>query len=224
VAYVNLEPAQRLEAALERWRQAIAKPRETSAPVELRQWLWQPLAAQLPPGTRTVYLAPDVDLARLPWDALPGEKLESILLEQLALALVQHGPWMLEQLWPGEKPDRAPGERLLLMGGLDYGTGSGFGFLPGTARELDQVKELAGQRPPGVLWGGNASPARLQADLPRGRWAHLATHGFFDRERLVEDWRRQERQRKEWQLREESGSAGLGLALRGDYQEPAERD
>src|SRR5262249_18724625 len=55
--------------------------------------------------------------------------------------------------------------------------------LPGTARELDRVLAPAGApRPrPGLLEhrGAQAGAERLWRDLPKARWAHLATHGFF---------------------------------------------
>src|SRR5262249_20192983 len=54
--------------------------------------------------------------------------------------------------------------------------------LPGTVRELDQVLDLAGpesQRPRLVRRQAQASTGQLLVDLPKARWAHLATHGFF---------------------------------------------
>ena len=54
--------------------------------------------------------------------------------------------------------------------------------LPGTAREQAQIVALARQAlkdPPLVRSGRAASAAQLLEDLPRARYAHLATHGFF---------------------------------------------
>src|SRR5206468_3620515 len=51
--------------------------------------------------------------------------------------------------------------------------------LPGTLRELDKVLERAGKRQARRLTGTKATTARLLAELPEARWAHLATHGFF---------------------------------------------
>jgi CHAT domain-containing protein len=51
--------------------------------------------------------------------------------------------------------------------------------LPGTLTELNQVVARAGRRPVRQWSGAKASTARLLADLPEARWAHLATHGFF---------------------------------------------
>src|SRR5262249_6045956 len=114
--------------------------------------------------------------------------------------VVPHGRFLLEQLRAGPRagPDRG---QLLAVGGVDYqsapqDTGpralelSGaatnpqkkplsWSNLPGTARELEQVLQLAGQRPALVYRGSQASTGRLTADLPAARWAHVATHGFF---------------------------------------------
>src|SRR5262249_58402448 len=54
--------------------------------------------------------------------------------------------------------------------------------LPGTRREQQQVLDLArkalGTAPLG-LSGSDASTDRLPRELPKARYAHLATHGFF---------------------------------------------
>jgi CHAT domain-containing protein len=52
--------------------------------------------------------------------------------------------------------------------------------LPGTRDEAEKVAALAGKDWPRCeRSGAEASTARLLADLPKARWAHLATHGFF---------------------------------------------
>jgi CHAT domain-containing protein len=59
------------------------------------------------------------------------------------------------------------------------GDGTGWNSLPGTDREVEAVAQWAGSRPLLALRGSEASTARLLRELPRARWAHLATHGFF---------------------------------------------
>jgi len=51
--------------------------------------------------------------------------------------------------------------------------------LPGTLDELNAVTQLAGSRTVIRLQGAGAGTAQLLRDLPRARWAHIATHGFF---------------------------------------------
>jgi CHAT domain-containing protein len=51
--------------------------------------------------------------------------------------------------------------------------------LAGTKSESAQLRRLAGDRQVVLRQGTAAGTAQLLADLPRARWAHLATHGFF---------------------------------------------
>src|SRR5262249_22288590 len=71
---VALGAAAALEAAWAAWRQALLAnaPNERQAAAALAALVWQPLQQHLPAGLHTVYLAPDGDLTRLPWAALPG--------------------------------------------------------------------------------------------------------------------------------------------------------
>jgi CHAT domain-containing protein len=59
------------------------------------------------------------------------------------------------------------------------GRGDGWKELPGTLAELNAVTMLAGRRTVLRLEGAGAGTAQLLRDLPRARWAHIATHGFF---------------------------------------------
>jgi CHAT domain-containing protein len=204
VRRVELGLAAPIEKALGRWRQDIARARRSLAAVQLRRRLWRPLAKQLPKGTDTVYLSPDGVLSAVPWAALPGRRKGTVLLEKYAVALVPHGPFLLEQL-RHPAPQKKAGV-LLALGGVRYdrdprpprqaikdlpalrsprrgGKAGPWPYLPGTAHELDQLADLAGRRrpPPRVLRlsGTRASAAEVLAHLPQARWAHLATHGFF---------------------------------------------
>jgi CHAT domain-containing protein len=167
---------------------------------DLRRLVWEPLAKYVPEGTQTVLLAPDGDLTRLPWAALPGQKKGTVLLEDYALAIVPHGPFLLDRLTAEADKDQK-NDFLLAVGGVRYDAkpetddscpslayarsavrGEGklvWDHLPGTLTELKQVVARAGQRSVRQWSGNKASTARLLADLPEARWAHLATHGFF---------------------------------------------
>jgi CHAT domain-containing protein len=59
------------------------------------------------------------------------------------------------------------------------GRGEGWRELPGTLDELNAVTQLARPRAVVRLQGANAGTAQLLRELPRARWAHIATHGFF---------------------------------------------
>jgi CHAT domain-containing protein/Tfp pilus assembly protein PilF len=226
---VELGSADLIDRALADWRAALtggpdphrttrppARPGRGAAPeVELRRWLWEPLARHLPPGTRAVYLAPDAALTGLPWGALPGSKSGTVLLEEHAVAVVPHGPFLLAALTDDHRPRQAEG-RLLAVGGVAYGRApavarpasagrsvrrepelsvpAGLGPAPrgrprwpgleGTRREVQRLRALAGKRDVLLRTGAEAGTDQLLADLPKARWAHLATHGFFADEKV----------------------------------------
>jgi tetratricopeptide (TPR) repeat protein len=227
VRRVDLGPAPPIEAALARWRRDLGNGLSSPAAEQLRRLVWEPLAAHLGPDTDTVYLSPDGALHALPWAALPGGKPGSFLLEEYALALVPHGPFLLDQLTAPPRPQEGKGT-LLAVGGVAYdqeatlqpdirraadrGKGQGtWPALPGTVKELEQVLALAGGAPGGPVVverrGREAGTQQVWQDLPRARWAHLATHGFFAAPRT------QERQAL---LREDDFLRGVrGLERRG---------
>jgi CHAT domain-containing protein len=207
VRRVELGRAEPVEKALAAWRQAIAQGRDSPAAADLRRLVWDKLAGHLPEKAgSTVYLCPDGGLSGLPWAALPGRAQGTVLLEDHALALVPHGPFLLERLRPREERGASGAGVLLAVGGVRYdqaadpvrrpaddladarpadrGDRQGvWPALPGTAREAKQVAALARglSRPPQVidLTGTRAGPGQLLLELPEARWAHLATHGFF---------------------------------------------
>jgi CHAT domain-containing protein/tetratricopeptide (TPR) repeat protein len=206
VRMVDLGPAQPIEDAVLRWRQAIVEGHDSPAAGDLRTLVWEPLAAHFPKGTTTVYLAPDGSLNFIPWAALPGDRPGAVLLEQYALAVIPNGPFLLDRLTASVSSgrDRTAG-LLLAVGGVAYGQepkpvddkrtrlqllaarpaeikrggNNGWSDLPGTLDELDDVSGLAAPREVLRLHGALAGTARLLQELPRARWAHIATHAFF---------------------------------------------
>jgi CHAT domain-containing protein len=142
-------------------------------------------------------------LSWVPWAAVPGVKLDSVLLEEFAggIAEVPHGQFLLEQLKFPAKYESA--ESFLALGDLDYRK-STWPALPGTARELNALKSIgpSGQT---ILSHGDATPDRLREQLPKARFAHLATHGFFAAEELVKEKNRERDAIRNWQFHE-SGS------------------
>ena len=206
VRMVDLGPAQPIDDAVARWRQAIVRGQDSPAAADLRRLVWEPLARHLPTGTTTVILAPDGSLSGIPWAALPGDRPGTVLLEQYALATVPHAPFLLDRLTaPSLAGHDSAAGLLLAVGGVAYGqepkpvddertrlqllaarpaetkrgAADGWADLPGTLQELDAVSRLAASRAILRLQGAEASTARLLQELPRARWAHIATHGFF---------------------------------------------
>src|SRR5205823_12076162 len=118
VRRVDLGPARPIDEAVSGWRKAIAEGRPGTAARTLGRLVWQPLAEHVPADTRVVYLAPDGALTRLPWAALPGRRGQGVLLEQHGVAVVPHGPFLLERLNNASRPD--PHGSLLALGGVSY--------------------------------------------------------------------------------------------------------
>jgi|GEM_PF-5612215 len=117
VQMVDLGPAQPIDDAVKQWRKAIAENQPGSSDKVLQQDLWKPLARRFPPGTKTVLIAPDGLLTAIPWSALPGEQPGTLLLEQYALAIVPHAPFVLDML---TAPPRAAdaSSTVLVVGGI----------------------------------------------------------------------------------------------------------
>ncbi len=207
VARVELNEAAPVEAAWAAWRTAImaAQPdeqAERAAARALAKLVWDPLRKELPSPIKTVYLAPAGLLHQVPWGALPGRETDTVLLDEFAVCLVPHGHFLQGQLeGPGDA--HRPGAALVAYGGVDYDNGPAVSArspedvggpllsekkrlrwhgLPGTAREQEQVVALATKvlrDRPISRTGRDASTKQLEEDLPRARYAHLATHGFF---------------------------------------------
>ena len=204
VRAVDLGPAAPIDEAVRTWREAIKRRQASPAAEIIRRLVWEPLARQFAPDTTTVVLALDGRLTAVPWAALPGDKPGTVLLEQYALATVPHAPFLLDRLTAPAPPTDDRGI-LLAVGGVAYdqapkpvedektklellaalpaetarGRGDGWRELPGTLDELNAVTQLAGSRTVVRLEGAGAGTAQLLRELPRARWAHIATHGFF---------------------------------------------
>jgi CHAT domain-containing protein len=188
-----------IDKALAAWRTAIKEKHASAAAQKLRRLLWEPLAKHLPKDCKTVLVAPDSTLTQLPWAALPINKEGRVLIEDYAVAVVPHGPYLLERL---SSPPKAQAEKglLLAVGGVQYDSKPAaekksvvawkrsaewgdhkvtWNDLPATRKELDKIIDRAGKRTVRRLSGAEASTTRLLAELPEARWVHLATHGFF---------------------------------------------
>jgi CHAT domain-containing protein/tetratricopeptide (TPR) repeat protein len=205
VRRIELGPAGPIERAWRTWRQAIVDNRpDRDAATRFARLAWEPLAKHLPADLRVVFLSADYALTQVPWAALPGKKPGSVLLEDYAVAIVPHGPWLLRQLEQKPRP-RAADDLLLVAGNIAYertpaalekppaeevglrapplaGKRVVWEDLAGTAREQQQIVALGRKvfrKEPLRRSGATASTAQLQEDLPRVRYAHLATHGFL---------------------------------------------
>ncbi len=203
VAWVDLGPADPIEGAVGAWRKAITGGKDfpSALPAKVRELVWSKVRKELPDKVKVVYISPDVALCRVPWAALPGDKPGTILLEDYALAVVPHALFLLDKLWPQDPLPRRPTEALV-VGGVAYdadppapdrlarereelpieaGQKEAWVALPETAAEANGVAAASTSErlDARALGGEQASRAAVLAALPKARYAHLATHGFF---------------------------------------------
>jgi CHAT domain-containing protein len=200
VVLVPLGKSARLGELIDAWRASHGRgdvpPRGKPDPAEvLRKELWLKLEKHLG-GAKTVLYSPDGPLCRLPLAALPGKKANTFLVHERAFAVVAV-PQLLPELLAPRKARSDDQPTLLLVGGVDFGTGrrpsTASGRLPsfppflalrGTVTEVNDLKSqfrkaFPSAATPVVLRGGKATRAAFLREADRARYLHLATHGFF---------------------------------------------
>ena len=206
VAWVDLDSAEKIEPAVHAWRAAITSGKEIPAaiPAKVRELVWAKVRKELPADIKTVYVCPDAALCQVPFAALPGDKPGTILLEDFAVATIPHAPFLLDKLWP-QDTIKDPPANVLVVGGVKYDakvtlptpspdtvTRRGdplmkgdakpaWGFLGNTVGEANGVAATAVRRklPVESYDGDKATTEALLKALPKAKYAHFATHGFF---------------------------------------------
>jgi len=183
---IELGPADRCDAAILEWRKRIDAGKEDGeAAARVRDFVWTPIARAMAKGVNTVYLAADGDLARIPWAALPKGN-GRVLLEDLAIAMVPHGAYLLDQLRAA--PRTASEFSALIVGDVNYASMQ-WPELPGTRQELNAIGLVSPGKHEQVSKEA-ASPERIKQILPAVRFAHLATHGQFQAEEFASEQKR----------------------------------
>lgn len=201
IARVELGPAAPVEKLVDACREAWLNGRtaETDPAVELRTVLWQPIAEHLGNAT-TVLVSPDGAASRVPFAALPGNKPDTYLIEDLTIAILPV-PQLLGELVASSTPATSAANEggLLLMGDIDFdaepgrtsarapaaardGTMSKFGPLPGTLAEVQAVGKLfstSHKQAAKVLEKAAATEEAFRQQAAGAAYLHLATHGFF---------------------------------------------
>jgi CHAT domain-containing protein/tetratricopeptide (TPR) repeat protein len=233
---VDLGEAAPIEQAWTAWREAIVNNRpDRQAAAALAALVWLPLRQHLPATVRSVWLNPDGPLSQVPWAALPGTRPNTILLEELAVAVVPHGAFLLQRSDYQPAAPHAKGT-LLTVGGVAYEkapTGAAaiknltlaptdkllnWKALPGTASEQAQIADLARtalKTEPLVLQGAAAGIGQVCAELPKVRFAHLATHGFFADPKFLSAFQVDEKQFLHFGLERRTAGARSPLVLSG---------
>jgi CHAT domain-containing protein len=211
----------------------------------LRERVLDPVLAAAGEGVRALHLVLDDVLHLVPLDALPLE--EGLVGERIAI----HDEITLARLLREDAAIEGDGV-LLLAGGLDYDaelgkeastrldtstppleapsersepSAAGFTFLSGTLAEAESISSLyeaTFEREAARLSGAGGTKAALLAAVPKTRWLHLATHGWFASESfksqfdsLAEQGARESFQRAEATLTGFAPETLCGLALAG---------
>jgi CHAT domain-containing protein/tetratricopeptide (TPR) repeat protein len=176
VKWLELGDADALDRLLDNWIATLRPGGRADHDLarRLRDRLWKPIEAALG-DCQTVIVIPDGRLAQVPWNALPGRRPDSYVIEDYALAQAPYGQYVARLL---NEPARA-GDGFLLVGAIDYGPAGKWPFLNGTAVEVEQLARLR-PRPDTVrVVGASATQSHLRELMPGRRFIHLATHGEF---------------------------------------------
>ena len=125
----------------------------------------------------------------LPLGALPGEKPDSVWLDQLAFASVGNVRDLLPRPAKGSTGNTPDPVAALVVGGVEYGTPNpdiprrNWSPLPGTQRESQaiarQLVSVLGEQRVTIASADGATEARITGQLQQRQIVHLATHGFF---------------------------------------------
>jgi CHAT domain-containing protein/tetratricopeptide (TPR) repeat protein len=196
--FVRLGTAAFIDASVAAWRQELAVGATESAykvaAARLRGVVWDPLETHVAGATR-VFIVPDGLLNVVNIASLTGRD---------GRFLIERGP-VIHYLSTERDLDgadaAAPGSGLLAVGGAAFdpvgqvtarsaAARAGcdefgqvrFENLPGTSREVDDIRRLWPSRDSGaitVLSGAAATESAVKGALPGRRVVHLATHGFF---------------------------------------------
>jgi CHAT domain-containing protein len=191
LAWVELGDGGPIDKAVETWRSAGTRgiePAESTKGIEQEQWqaaggtirklVWQKLSPHLR-GAKTILIVGEGSLARVPWNAIPGDQAGRLLIDDYAIATALFGQHLVELV---QRPP-ATGSQLLAVGGVDYGSTLGpqqWKPLPQTAVEAATIASMFNQPTnTTLLRGTQPTEEKLRHLLPKSRYVHLATHGFF---------------------------------------------
>jgi CHAT domain-containing protein/Tfp pilus assembly protein PilF len=199
---VPLGEAAPLDAAIHSWRKATTRGRlDEAADRRLRELLWEPLAKALPEETTRLFVAPDGEVALVPFEAIRLED-GTFLIEKLSISYLGTGRDLMPRPRPRQQSDTAlvladpdydalddskppakaaPVAAVLPDADRDVVFGGRPRRLPGFAREADAVEDLLRAQKGWRVEGRRdrrASEEELRsAGRPRLLWC--VTHGFF---------------------------------------------
>jgi CHAT domain-containing protein/Tfp pilus assembly protein PilF len=201
VHLVRIGSKKQIDELARSWRQEIIEEKEELSGKSLSTFLWQPIASQLSPTTKIVYICPDGQLGLVPWAALSADGKQPIIKGKYNIILVPEGRFLL-QAFTAQRSKVRNDEAIFITGDVDYDLGTQekavanrnkpayqspllFGRrvlwkgLSGTQSEIEAVEKAATRKKIEKLTRGDATCKRVIEKLQACSWAHIATHGFF---------------------------------------------
>ncbi|MBY0232976.1 MAG: CHAT domain-containing protein, partial [Gemmataceae bacterium] len=194
-----------IERAVSEWRSLlVARKPDGKAGQSLRKLVLAPVEKWLE-GAKTLLVSPDGALGTVPFAALPGKKEGGFLIEEMAVAVVPVPGALPGLLRKPDAKDRLE-PSLLVVGDLRYEPEEGalappagaddrsgprtgrekFAPLPATRAEALAVRASFDKLFKGgkatALAEGEATKKAVREALPKARYAHFATHGWFSPE------------------------------------------
>ena len=146
---------------------------------EIRSSLHSTLIAPLGLGQEeTVFISPDGNLFTLPFETLTNP-LGKDMVDQYVINYIGTGRDITNF-----KPTNNQGD-MYVFANADFGSGSTFVPLPGTAQEASSIQQSLGLAEERVFVGQHATDENLTAIQNPWR-LHVATHGYFSQENVEE--------------------------------------
>lgn len=182
----DLGDATMLQVQMKQWRNKVLSMQAAALEWKrLTDILALPFGT-LPAQSKKVFLCPDDELARLPWQLVAADNPAG---KNLALCQIDSARQLYELRRERQVKPETSSSVLFLLGGVDFNAGAAeckispiqMPFLEGTVRETRDICELGKKRGLTIieLSGAAANKAALREFLPKAQYAHLATHGFF---------------------------------------------
>ncbi len=183
---VDLGSATLVDDAVLAWRNALgtegtpalSAEAERSAGEHLRSLAFDPLRSLLE-GVERIFVVPDGSLHLIPLDALPDAS--GVLGDRFSLRIVP----ALSVLAPSLER-RQPAQKVVLIGGLDYGEGS-LARLVGSGEEVAGIYDIyrGSKRDVELLAGRSVDRERFADELAHAGILHIATHGDMGKSGLL---------------------------------------
>ncbi len=185
--FLTLGTAKEVDSAISDWRQeTIWQAVSDKQTTDFSDLIFSKILKKLPPQINRVWISPDGELARVPFETLMQSATaarNNVLVSQIdsvrELLLLKERQTR-NKLIAKDEPPKPSYASVVLVGDVDFGDPT-IPNLPQTKMEIAAIKELAesfGDKVSAVT-GVDATKALVSNQMTESDWIHLATHGFF---------------------------------------------